>query len=450
MRVVIVGGGNVGFTSAEVLCRFHDVLVIEKDSAKADNIRSMLNVSVLMEDGSNPKVLRSAIDRIDAEVILSALSDDSLNLFIAMVATRYKPGIKTVATLRDPDYSIETAAEGFEGIDVIISPEQIMADKIVRIASLENVIQYDYIESRDAALAIFKVYRDHDIVGKVVMDLDIPADCSVVAVYRGDATLLDAETVQVRAGDRICMFGSPAAMEGFNRLMGLGRESKEFVIIGASASGINIARSLLQPGKRRFIKIIDRSEENCRRAAAALSDAVVVHADIVDPQVIRGENLDRADVIITVSSSDERNLLACMAGLRFGVRKIISRYSTGEYEEIFKHTGVDSVLGYHRVIANEVVKNLIYDENAILRLDREGELFFSIGVDRRSRMADRCLGDLHLPAGMRIAAAVRDGIIIYPRLNTAFREGDEVLVFSHDLDRTKLARLTGRDAPAEL
>lgn len=450
MRVVIVGGGNVGFTSAEALCRFHDVLVIEKDTAKADNIRSLLNVSVLMEDGSNPRVLRSAIDRIDAEVILSALSDDGLNLFIGMIAKRHKPGIKTVATLKDPDYGIETAAEGVEGIDVLISPEQITAEMIVRIALLDNVVQYDYLESRNAAFAVFKAYRDHDIVGRVVMELDVPPECSIVAVYRGDATLLDTETAQIRAGDRICVFGSPEAVEDFNRLMGIGREAKEYIIIGASPPGIAIAKALSQSGRRRFIKMIDRSEANCRNAAKVLSDVVIVHADIADPQVIRGENIDRADVIVSVSANDERNLLACMAGLRFGVRKIVSRYSSEEYEEIFKHTGVESIIGYHRIIANEITKKLIYDENAILRLDREGELFFSVGIDGRSKMVDRCLGDMRLPEGVRIAAIIRGHGTIYPRLNTIFLEGDEVLIFAHDVNRAKLARFLGRDAPAEL
>ena len=50
MRVVIVGGGNVGFTSAEALCRFHDVLVIEKDTAKADKATTLAGYGITASD----------------------------------------------------------------------------------------------------------------------------------------------------------------------------------------------------------------------------------------------------------------------------------------------------------------------------------------------------------------------------------------------------------------
>jgi trk system potassium uptake protein len=450
MKVIIVGGGNVGYTSAEALCKVHEVLVIEKDSAKADNIKSLLNVSVLHEDGSNPKVLRSAISRTDADIIFSALPDDGLNLFIGMIAKRYKPSIKTIACLRDPDYEIKTVAEGFEGIDMFISPEQIMSDKISKIASLENVVQYDYIESKGAALVTFKVENEHELVGKVVMDINMPDNCSIVAIYRGDNTIIKTETAQVHVDDRICMLGTPEAVESFNKLMGVKREAKEFVIIGATVTGISIAKALMASGKRKYIKIIDRNEISCRTAARILNDVLVVNADIADPQIMRGENIDRADVIISVSPNDERNLLACMAGLKFGTRKIITKYSTAEYEEIFKYTGIESIIGYHRVISNEVTKNLIYDENAILVLDREDEYFFGATIDGKSKMVNRCYGDIKIPDGIRIVAIIRKNKIIYPKMNTIFLDGDKVMIFAHNANAAKLVKFMGHETPVEL
>ncbi len=450
MKVIIVGAGNVGFTSAEALCRVHDVLVIEKDSVKADNVKSLLNVSVLHEDGSNPKVLKEAIARIDADIILSAVPEDGLNLFICLMAKRIKKSITTVACLRDPDYIIKTSGEGVEGVDLLISPELITAEKITKLAILENSVTYDYISSMNVAFATFRVDKGHDLIGKVVMDLDIPENCTVVAIYRGDNVIINNETAEIHIDDRICVLGSPETMEAVNKLIGIEKDAKEFVILGASVVGIAVAKAILQSGKKRFVKIIDKDEESCRNAARELSDVIVVNADIVDPMTLRAENVQRADVIISVSSMDERNLLACMAALKFGTSKIITRYSTEEYEEIFKYTGIESIIGYHRVISNEITKNLVFDDNAILIMDHEDEFFFSVTIDNKSILTDHCLGDIGIPYGVRIAAILRDGKMIYPKMDTIFNSGDKILLFTHMVNPVKLSKLLGQKTPLEL
>ncbi|MDR2845799.1 MAG: NAD-binding protein, partial [Candidatus Methanoplasma sp.] len=331
MKVIVVGAGNVGSTSAEALSRVHDVLVIEKDQIKVDNARSNLNVSVLHDDGGNPKVLEAAIGRINADIILAAVPDDSLNLFICLMAKRIKPTITTVACLRDPDYAIKTAAEGEPGIDILISPEQITAKKIEKLAILENAVAYEHLSGLNMALATFRIDKNHSLVGKVVLEILIPDDCNIVAIYRGDSIILNNETAEIHADDRLCVLGSPGSIEQFNRLIGVEKETKEVAILGASVVGVEVARALLQSGKKRFIKIIEKDEDLCRFASRELNDALIINADFIDPVILRSENVHRADVIISASAMDERNLLACMAATRFGTKKIISKYSKKEY-----------------------------------------------------------------------------------------------------------------------
>ncbi|MDR1404963.1 MAG: NAD-binding protein [Candidatus Methanoplasma sp.] len=450
MKIVIVGAGNVGFTSAEALSKVHDVLIVEKDAAKAENAKAMLSVSVLHEDGSNPKVIEATIKRIDADIIISAIPDDGHNLFICFMAKRIKPGIKTVACLRDPDFITKTLKEGYDGVDLLISPELITSEKIEKLAILENAVTYDHISRMDIALATFKIEENCDLVGKVILDLDTPPDCSIVAIYRGEDVILNNETAEIHAGDMIRVLGSPESMVAFNRLIGVEKEAKEFVILGASAVGIEVAKRLVQSNRKRIVKIIEDDPDVSRNAARELDNVAVVNGDFIDPAVLRSENVQRADVIITVSSIDERNLLACIAGLRSGTRKIISKYSNREYEKIFRYTGIESIIGYHRVIYNEITKNLIFDENAILAIDRDNEFFFSVTIDDGSVLRNTHLGDINMPEGIRVAAIVREGIIEYPRLNTVFRDRDKVLLFTHMVNPVKLSRLFGHKTPLEL
>lgn len=450
MKVVIIGAGNVGFTSAEALSKAHDVLIVEKDASKAENAKAMLNASVLHEDGSNPRVIEAAIKRIDADIIVSAIPDDGHNLFICLMAKRVKPSIKTVACLRDPDFAIKTSKEGAEGVDVLISPELIAAEKMERLAVLENAVAYEHIYSLNIDLATFKIEEGHDLVGKVILDTNLPADCNIVAVTRGNNVILNNETAEVHAGDRIRVIGSPESIAEFNKLIGIKKEAKEFVILGATVVGVTTAKMLAQSGKKRMIKIIEKDEALSRNAARELADVAVVNADFIDLSVLRSENVQRADVVIAASSKDERNLLACIAGLRFGTRKIIGRYSNQEYEEIFRYTGIESIIGYRRVIYNEITKNLLLDDDAVLSIEGENEYFFSMTIGKRSVLLGNRLGDISLPEGVRIAAVRRGENMIYPRLNTAFKEGDRVFLFTHMANPTKITRLFGHHTPLEL
>ena len=455
MKVIVVGGGNVGFTSAEALCKVHDVMVIEKDATICDNIKSLLNVSVLHEDGTNPRVLKSALELQKPDALLSTLPDDGLNLFICSVARSYhaekngpnsKP-LKTVACIRNPDYNIQNTGDN---LTTLISPEDLLASRIGMAASLENVTTYESLDRGLITYGVFHIEPKHDVVGKIVMDLKVPANCSIVAIHRGDNIITDVDSEMIHVGDLICVVGTSEAMVEFNSLVGIIKESREYVIIGATNAGINVAKMLLASGKRRFIKILDIDEGRCRSAIKQLDGVTVVNADVADPVVMNTENIDRADTIICMSPNDERNLLTCMAALRFGTPKIITRYNTKEYEEIFKYTGIHSIVGYHRVISNEMTKAMIYDDQPVIKLDGRREYFFSTRLGKNAVLAGRKYGDVKAPEGVRIIAIVREDGLEFPDLDTEFRTGDEVLIYANFANPVKLNKLVGHETPVEL
>jgi len=366
------------------------------------------------------------------------------------MAKRVKPTIMTVACLRSPDYLVKTTKEGADGVDLLISPELITAEKIEKLAVLENAVTYDHLPNMDVDLATFRIEEGHNLVGKVVLDIDKPADCSIIAVNRGGHIILNNDTTEIHAGDRIRVIGSPESITVFNKLVGVKKEAKEFVILGASTVGMEIAKRLAQSNKKRLVKIIEDDEDLSRKAARELDDVTVVNGDFIDIAVLRSEDVQRADVIITASQVDERNLLACIAGMRFGTRKIISKYSNEEYEKVFKYTGIESIVGYHRVIYNEIRKNLMFDANATLAVEGDRDFLFRVVIDSTSALTGNRLGDVDIPDGIKIAAIRRDEETIYPRMDTKFKEGDKVIIFTHMANPVKLSRLFGRNTPLEL
>ena len=159
MNIIIVGAGQVGYTVAEVLAPKNDVMVVEYDDDAASRANSMLNVSLFKGNGTNPKTLEEAITRHRAEVIIATTSTDESNLFICIMAKRFNPDIKTVARITDPDYLFKTTDKVAEGIDHIFSPELLTGNLISTLATLENAVEYESIESMNMGLATFLVNR---------------------------------------------------------------------------------------------------------------------------------------------------------------------------------------------------------------------------------------------------------------------------------------------------
>ena len=440
MNIIIVGAGKVGYTVAEVLSARNDVMIIESDVAIAERMKTLLNVSVFNENGSNPKVLSEAITRHQADVVISTTHLDGVNLYICMLAKQLKPTIRTVARIIDPDYDLNAQSREVTGIDQIFSPELLCANTIASMAMLENAVEYESIESLEMGLATFLVTAEHtEIIGKVVMGLDLPPDTTVVAIYRGSDVILENETVELHEGDKICVLGSTAGISAFNQMMGVAREATEFVVLGASVTGIHTARIL--EDKSRYVKLIEPDPEVCKKLARQFSNVIIVNGNVVDPHLLKMENVGRSDVLIALGSTDETNLLACLMGNKLGAKKIISMYSMNEYEDIFDFTGIPSTIGYHRVVANEITKTLVSDEESILQMKYPGELFFSIIVNDKTEAANQRVGDVRLPPGCRVACIVRGKDKIYPRMDTEYLPGDKLLMFTYNAKMSKLEKL---------
>ena len=101
MRVIIAGGGEFGARLAEELAEGNEVIVIEKDEARAEYLGEKLSSIVFFGDASDREMLRKAnADKCNA--LVAATADDRLNSAICEGAKRL--GIKRVAArLNDPD-----------------------------------------------------------------------------------------------------------------------------------------------------------------------------------------------------------------------------------------------------------------------------------------------------------------------------------------------------------
>ena len=85
--------------------------------------------------------------------------------------------------------------------------------------------------------------------------------------------------------------------------------SGRIVIIGAGEVGFHTARRLAE--EHRQVIVIDHDEEQLRNIQEAL-DVQTLEGFGASPQVLRDAEIDKAELVLAVTNSDEVNIMACM------------------------------------------------------------------------------------------------------------------------------------------
>ncbi|MBI4020132.1 MAG: NAD-binding protein [Candidatus Aenigmarchaeota archaeon] len=101
MRIIIAGGGKYSERLAESLVREkNNVVVIEKDEARAENIGSSINALVLNGDARDRKILKDA-GAENCDILVCMTDSDAANLGVAEAA-RELGTKRVVSRIADP------------------------------------------------------------------------------------------------------------------------------------------------------------------------------------------------------------------------------------------------------------------------------------------------------------------------------------------------------------
>ena len=127
MYIIVAGGGKVGFYLArELIAQGHEVLIIEKDRARVEEIANELGNVVLKGNADEASVLADAGGN-RADVVVAVTGDDEDNLVICQVAKRRFNVWRTVARINNP-----TNERIFRllGIDATVSSTEVILSVI--------------------------------------------------------------------------------------------------------------------------------------------------------------------------------------------------------------------------------------------------------------------------------------------------------------------------------
>ena len=130
------------------------------------------------------------------------------------------------------------------------------------------------------------------------------------------------------------------------------------VVLGAGEVGYHVASRLIR--EQHDVVVIDNSSELIERVKDEL-DVLAFRGHAASPQVLEDAEIDRADMMIAVTSSDEVNLVACLLARQSGVPSCIARINEPDFRETAlvqagKHIGIDLLINPSQAVAEEVCR----------------------------------------------------------------------------------------------
>jgi trk system potassium uptake protein TrkA len=204
-RVVIAGGGNIGFRLASELEAKNQVKLIERDHRRARRVSEQLkSATVLHGDAADEELLLE--ENIDSADVFAALTNsEEANILSAMLAKRLGAH-KVMALINKPSYA-ELIESG--SIDIAISPQTVTIGSLLAHVRHGDVVRVHSLRRGAAEALEVVVHGDADssrVIGRRIEDITLPEGTTLGAVVRGEDVIIAHHDITVQPDDHLILF----------------------------------------------------------------------------------------------------------------------------------------------------------------------------------------------------------------------------------------------------
>jgi len=375
-------------------------------------------------------------------MIIAVTNSDETNMIACQVAYTIFHTPTKIARVRAVEYLSQKQlfAQDALPIDVLISPEQLMTDYILRLIEHPGALQVLDFAGGKVRLVGLKAYYGGPLVGnelKTIREHMPGIETRVAAIFRrGKAIIPEGNTV-IEVDDEVFFV---AAKKNIRAVMGelrrLDKPIKRVMIAGGGNIGRRLALTLESDYQ---VKLIDHNPERSDSISKEVDNAIVLLGDAADGDLLLEENIEHTDVFCAVTNDDEANILSSMLAKRLGARKVMALINRTAYVDLVQSGIIDIAISPQQVTIGSLLAHIRRGDVAVVHSLRRGaaEAIEAIAHGDRSssKVVGRRIEEIKLPAGTSIGAIVRGEEVIIVHHDTMVEADDHVILFLVDKKR---------------
>ena len=436
MKVLIIGAGAVGFNIAKQLSKEgHDISIIDENSALVKKISESLDVYVVAGNGTSPSILEAAGVR-DVDMVLAVTTSDEVNIIACIIANHYGNDKKIkIARIRNSEFTSNDSLfkQNVFCVDHMINPEQIIVKSIINIIETPGATFAIDFPVGNIVLRGFHVHEETPLVGRdfsELEDIEYTDSFSIVYIQRNGEMIIPTHDTVIQHEDNIFVLISKTGLPYFLPMVNRrADEVEKIVIYKASLTGLQLAKSF--EGSSINVTMIEPEKDKAEKAAAYLKEAIVLHGDATEIDVLKEASIEDTDIFIALSENEQTNLLTALLAKKHGAGKTIVLTNEPDLVHIINQVDVDVVVNPRLVTANAILQHVRRGQIlSIAKLgDSEAEAIELI-AEEGSEIVKKPLSKIRFPKNSVLGAIVRNNTILLPKGVEAINPGESVIVFT--------------------
>lgn len=201
-RVVVFGGGNIGFHLAremETESRHAKVKIIEMFRDRAEYIAERLQSTTVIHGSALDREILLEANIKSSETAIAVTNDDKVNILAASLA-KQQGCPRTIALVNNLAYGPIVAGLG---IDIVVSPRETTVSRILQHVRRGRVKALHSIQDGEAEVIETEVVEMSWLVNKTVGSLGLPEGAKIGAILREKTMIIPDEDTIIKAHDHV-------------------------------------------------------------------------------------------------------------------------------------------------------------------------------------------------------------------------------------------------------
>ena len=207
-RIMIIGGGRIGFALARSIENDYKIKVIESNQDRCEYLSRELNRTIVLKGGGSDEELLKNENIENIDVFCALTNDDETNIMSAFLAKKLGAK-KTIIIVNNYSY-INVLPKNF--VDIALSPQRLTVSMVLQYLTKADVPQEVILKMESGAEVIEGVIHKNKFTesffNKPVSNLPLPENCITAALIRGGKTYLHSTELLLQPGDSLIIFVS--------------------------------------------------------------------------------------------------------------------------------------------------------------------------------------------------------------------------------------------------
>lgn len=436
MNIIIAGGGKVGITLAHQLsAEKHDITLIDSNAQVLNASMERFDMMTVHGNCASMAVLLQAGIK-DADLLIAATNADEVNLLCCTTAHGINPNLHTIARIRNPEYTQQIyEMRDIFALSMTINPENQAAVEIERLLKYPGFLRRDSFAKGRVEIVELKIDRDSKLCGVSLQEMPGIVKCKVLvcAVLRSGTAAVPRGNFILQEGDRIFVTAPTENLTVMLKNLDIiTRRARRVILCGGGRVSYYLAALLEKSNVS--VQLIDSNYRRCKELAALLPQTCVVHGDATDHTLLENEGLSSCDALVTMTGTDELNMIISLYGSSRNVPQVITKLSHAENRNIIDSLPLGSIVCPKELCCNHIIRYVRAMQNqtgaavsvhAIADGQAEAVEFL---VEESTRNQGIPLKSLKLKPNVLIASISHGAHTEIPNGNSMFHAGDSLVV----------------------